>query len=43
MRFPDAIAQQITDATVPPRPPVPVTILTGFLGLGQDQACSTTS
>jgi G3E family GTPase len=35
MRFPDAIAQQITDATVPPRPPVPVTILTGFLGSGK--------
>ena len=35
MRFPDTIAQQINDATVKPRPPVPVTILTGFLGSGK--------
>jgi G3E family GTPase len=35
MRFPEAIAHQITEATMPPRPPVPVTILTGFLGSGK--------
>ena len=35
MRFPEVIAQQITEATMPSRPPVPVTILTGFLGSGK--------
>ncbi len=35
MRFPDAIAPAITDAAATPRPPVPVTILTGFLGSGK--------
>ena len=35
MRFPDAIANQITEADTLPRPPVPVTILTGFLGSGK--------
>ena len=35
MRFPDAIADQITEANIASRPPVPVTILTGFLGSGK--------
>ena len=35
MRFPDAIATQVAEADILSRPPVPVTILTGFLGSGK--------
>jgi G3E family GTPase len=35
MRFPDAIASSVAQADIAARPPVPVTILTGFLGSGK--------